>query len=121
MKALIVDDSKIVRNITAKILDELGIASDQAENGIEAIKKIKTNKYQIILLDWHMPEMDGMEFLDKVKAERLLDEGSKIIICTTENDPVKIESALLKGADEYIMKPYNKEIVEDKLKIIGVL
>ncbi len=120
MKTLIVEDSKVVRTVSRSIMNDLGIKSDEAENGLIALGKISQEKYDFILLDWNMPVMDGMEFLIKAREQNLLDE-TKVIFCTTEAEIDKITKAIEAGASEYIMKPFTKDIVEDKLKYLGLL
>ncbi len=120
MKALIVDDSKVVRSVISSILTSFNIDFDQAENGLVALDKIRENHFDFIILDWNMPELDGVGFLKKAKNENLITD-TKIILCTTENEFEKINEALEMGANEYIMKPFNKDILEDKLKILGII
>ena len=120
MKALIVDDSRVVRSVSGSILDEIGIAHEQAEHGAIALEKVREQKYRFILLDWNMPEMDGMEFLVAAMNENLL-EGTDVIFCTTESEIEKISEAIQKGASEYVMKPFDKDIIEDKLKYLGII
>ncbi|MDX1950455.1 MAG: response regulator [Rickettsiales bacterium] len=120
MKALVVDDSKVVRSVISSLLESFSIAYEQAENGLIALEKVRKSKFDFILLDWNMPELDGIGFLQKSKAENLIAD-TKIILCTTENEFEKISLALESGASEYIMKPFNKDILEDKLKILGII
>lgn len=121
MKALIVDDSKVVRMVSSTILSELNIESEQAENGEEALDKVSRNNYNFILLDWNMPVMNGYEFfLEAKKIEGFLDH-TKVIFCTTESDIEKISSVIEQGASEYIMKPFSKDIVEDKLRYLEII
>jgi two-component system chemotaxis response regulator CheY len=120
MHALIVDDSKVVRTASSRFLDDIGITYDMAEDGLVALGKIKTKKYDFILLDWNMPNMDGIQFLNE--AKKLKDfENTKVIFCTTEGEVEKITKAIDSGASEYIMKPFNKEIIEDKLRYLGLI
>lgn len=120
MKALIVDDSKVVRSVSSSILKEIGIDYDEAEDGTQALEKVRGGKYDFILLDWNMPNMGGMDFF---RAAKELEDFSntKVIFCTTESESDKITSALQEGASEYIMKPFSKEIVEDKLRLLGII
>lgn len=120
MHALIVDDSKVVRSVTSSILKELGISSEEAENGEIALQKVNSKNYDLIMLDWNMPVMNGPEFM--VAGKPILDKtGTKVIFCTTETEMEKVAEAINKGASEYIMKPYNKEIVRDKLEMLGLI
>lgn len=117
---LIVDDSKIARKFSARILTDLGIEIGEAENGQIALEKCKERKPDVILLDWNMPVMNGFEF---AQAFREIDEykGIVVIFCTTENEISKIQQAVQAGANEYIMKPYDSEILKDKLVQTGIL
>ena len=117
MLALIVDDSKVVRLASSQILDALKIKYEIAEDGAIALEKVKQTKYDFILLDWNMPNLNGMGFF--IEAKKLPDfEGTKVIFCTTESEIDKITKALETGASEYVMKPFNREIIEDKLKYL---
>lgn len=120
MKALIVDDSKVVRKVSSMILQEMGIDYDIAEDGKLALDKVQQNQYNFILLDWNMPNMTGIEFFTEAKKIEGF-EDTKVIFCTTESDIDKISSAMELGASEYIMKPFGKDIVEDKLKYLGLI
>lgn len=117
---LTVDDSKVVRKFATKIIEELGFAAREAGDGKEALDECSKEMPDVILLDWNMPVMDGMEFLKAFKemkgAERVV-----TIFCTTENDIAKIQEALENGAKEYIMKPFDIEIVRDKFIQTGLL
>jgi two-component system, chemotaxis family, chemotaxis protein CheY len=117
---LTVDDSKVVRKFAIKIIEELGFVPREAADGKEALEECAKEMPDAILLDWNMPVMDGMEFLKSFKnvngSERVV-----IIFCTTENDISKIQQALEHGAKEYIMKPFDIEIVKDKFIQTGLL
>jgi two-component system chemotaxis response regulator CheY len=120
MLALLVDDSKVVRTVTASILKDLSINSEEAENGKIALEMVMKKTYDFIVLDWNMPVMTGPEFMDAAK-EILQKTNTKVIFCTTETELDKISVAISKGAAEYIMKPYNKEIVKGKLEMLGLI
>jgi len=117
---LIVDDSKVVRKLARRMIEPLGFTIDEAEHGQEALDKCQSTKPDFILLDWYMPVMNGLEFL---KAFRALPEASatKIIFCTTENNPEHIMQAVTAGADEYVMKPFDEEIIKSKMSQVGLL
>jgi two-component system chemotaxis response regulator CheY len=117
---LIVDDSKVVRKVALKIFEELGFVCSEAEDGQKAVDACTAQMPYVILLDWNMPVMNGIEFLKKL---RTMPGGDvpKVMFCTTENDFSFIEQALAAGANEYIMKPFDKEIVQGKLDQIGAL
>jgi len=117
---LVVDDSSVIRKVARRILEGLDFAIAEAENGEEAIESCRKNLPDAILLDWNMPKMDGYDFL---RALRRLPGGDrpKVVFCTTENDVAHIARALHAGANEYIMKPFDKEIVEAKFQEVGLI
>lgn len=117
--ALVVDDSRVVRKFGSQMLERLGFTVAAAANGVEALQCCSDQVPDLILLDWNMPTMDGMEFLVRF---RLLYAGhdTAIIFCTTENDMERMHQALEAGANEFIMKPYDEDILRDKLQYIGM-
>jgi len=117
---LIVDDSKIVRKVMRKIIEPLGFEISEVENGQEALDICKKQNFTLIMLDWNMPVMTGIEFLKALRA--LADiEQPQVIFCTTENEFNKIQEALISGANEYVMKPFDEEIIRGKLEQLGLL
>lgn len=115
-----VDDSKVVRKVTLKIIDELGFKGIEACDGKEALEKCQIEMPDCILLDWNMPVMDGIEFLREFRTK----DGNQsvvVIFCTTENDISKIQEAISAGANEYVMKPFDKEIIKNKFIQTGLL
>jgi two-component system, chemotaxis family, chemotaxis protein CheY len=115
---LIVDDSSVIRKVARRILE--GLEFQIAENGEEALEACRRSLPDAILLDWNMPKMDGYDFLRLLR--RLPGgDGPKVVFCTTENDMAHIARALHAGADEYIMKPFDKEIVEAKFQEVGLV
>jgi two-component system, chemotaxis family, chemotaxis protein CheY len=117
---LIVDDSSVIRKVARRILEGLDFQIIEAEDGEQALTACRLSLPEAILLDWNMPRMDGYEFL---RALRRMPggEGPKVVFCTTENDVAHIARALHAGANEYIMKPFDKEIVESKFQEVGLL
>ena len=117
---LIVDDSGVVRKVARKILESLGFECSEAEDGQVALDACKEGMPTAILLDWNMPVMNGIEFLIEL---RQLPSGDTpmVIFCTTENEFSFIQKALAAGANEYIMKPFDKEIVEGKMMQLGLI
>jgi two-component system chemotaxis response regulator CheY len=117
---LVVDDSSVIRKVARRILEGLDFQIAEAENGEEAIEACRKQIPDAILLDWNMPKMDGYEFL---RALRRLPGGDKpkVVFCTTENDVAHIARALHAGANEYIMKPFDRDIVEAKFQEVGLL
>jgi len=117
---LVVDDSSVIRKVARRILEGLEFQIVEAEDGEQALEACKRQLPEAILLDWNMPKMDGYEFL---RSLRRLPGGDspKVVFCTTENDVAHIARALHAGADEYIMKPFDKEIVEAKFQEVGLI
>ena len=117
-KVLIVDDSKAIREIEKKYLEELGFEVLEAGNGKEALKVLEENPdIKLILLDWHMPVMNGYEFLLKLRANPTWSD-IKVMIVTTENQQKSIIDAIMAGANEYLMKPFDKEMLKVKIKYL---
>jgi two-component system chemotaxis response regulator CheY len=117
---MVVDDSSVIRKVARRILEGLDFQIVEAENGEEAIESCRKRLPEAILLDWNMPKMDGYEFL---RVLRRLPGGDKpkVVFCTTENDVAHIARALHAGANEYIMKPFDKDIVEAKFQEVGLI
>jgi two-component system, chemotaxis family, chemotaxis protein CheY len=117
---LVVDDSSVIRKVARRILEGLDFQITEAEDGQQALAQCQRQLPDAVLLDWNMPVMDGYEFL---KALRRLPGGDapKVVFCTTENDVVHIARALHAGANEYIMKPFDKDIVEAKFHEVGLI
>ncbi|HWW48548.1 MAG TPA: response regulator [Xanthobacteraceae bacterium] len=117
---LIVDDSSVIRKVARRILEGLDFRIIEAENGEEALEACKKELPDAVLLDWNMPVMDGYEFL---RTLRRMPNGDmpKVVFCTTENDVAHIARALHAGANEYIMKPFDKDIVTAKFHEVGLL
>ena len=119
-QVLIVDDSKVIRKVAQRILQALGFLTREAENGLEALNACRAMMPDAVLLDWNMPVMDGITFLEALRGlEGGL--GPKVVFCTTENEVAQIARALQSGADEYIMKPFDKQILASKLEEVGLL
>lgn len=112
---LIVDDSAVIRKIIRANLESLGFTCKEAENGAIAKSFCEAESPELILLDWNMPVMTGIEFL---KSLRQMKNGQApvVIFCTTENDMEHIQQALDAGANDFIMKPFDREIVRSKLE-----
>ena len=117
---LIVDDSRVIRTAAGRIVAELGFSVEEASNGQQALDICGQRRPDAILLDWNMPIMDGMEFLLALPESA---DGTKplVIFCTTESSMEHIQKALEAGANEYIMKPFDREILEAKFRQIGLL
>ena len=117
---LIVDDSKVIRKVARHILETLQFNVSEAVDGKEALTMCANDNPDVILLDWNMPVMSGMEFLRAYRAKSIQD-AAKVIFCTTENGIAHIQAAIDAGADEYVMKPFDRETLENKLQIVGCL
>jgi two-component system, chemotaxis family, chemotaxis protein CheY len=120
-KALVVDDSRAVRMILAKTLKELGFEVQEAANGREAWAVIEAERtaFTLVLSDWNMPEVNGLELLKRLRQDPGL-SSLIVVMVTTETELDQMAVALEAGANEYIMKPFTKEILVEKLQIAGV-
>jgi len=116
---LVVDDSKVIRKVARHILETLEFNVVEAGDGREALAYCQSSPPDVVLLDWNMPVMSGMEFLRALGTARL-DQRPKIVFCTTENGVGHIRAAIEAGADEYVMKPFDRETLESKLQIVGL-
>lgn len=120
MKALIVDDSRAVRSILSNMLRELGFEVAEARHGREALVHLNANAdTDIALVDWNMPEMNGLDLVVAVRNDDRL--GSiRLMMVTSETEVGQVMRAMAAGANEYVMKPFTKEILEDKLRLLGL-
>lgn len=116
---LIVDDSRLIRKFSRQSMESLGFAVSEATNGQEAIDSCESTMPDIILLDWNMPVMSGIEFLRLLRTSNYATQP-KVVFCTTESDAAHIEEAIAAGADEYVMKPFDHDTLHMKLQIVGV-
>ena len=117
---LVVDDSRVVRKIARRILEGLGFEVAEAGDGVEALAFCAAAMPDAVLLDWVMPTMDGLEFVKRLRAEPGGD-APLVLFCSSETSPTQIAQALDAGADEYIMKPFDGDIIEAKLAQVGLL
>jgi two-component system chemotaxis response regulator CheY len=117
---LIVDDSRVIRKVSRDIVQSLDFRVAEAENGQAGLLACETEMPDVILLDWNMPVMDGYAFLKSLR-DTPGGQAPKVIFCTTVNDLGQITKALEAGADEYIMKPFDKDILAAKFRELGVL
>ena len=117
---LVVDDSTVIRKIARRILEDMDFEIIEAEDGEQALEACKRGLPDAILLDWNMLVMDGFEFLGYLRRMPGGDQP-KVVFCTTENGIDHIARALDAGANEYIMKPFDKEIVEAKFQEVGLI
>ena len=117
---LIVDDSRVVRKVAARIIQDLKFDVREAGDGAEALKACRKHMPDAILLDWNMPVMNGLDFLRALRRE----EGGKkplVVFCSIENDAEHINEAIRSGADEFIMKPFDADILESKFAEVGLI
>ena len=120
MRALVVDDSRSMRTIILKQLKELGFEVYEAENGLEAMSRLhEVKNIHLVLLDWNMPEMDGLEVLSLIRAEPAYQEV-RVMMVTTESEMSRVATALEAGASEYLMKPFDREALLEKLILLGM-
>ena len=119
MRALIVDDSRYVRGYLRGLLQEQGIDCEEAGNGQEGMDLLDAgSKFDLAFVDWNMPVMNGLEMLKRLRAG---DDGElKVVMVTTEGEKDNILRALAAGADEYLMKPFDREALSEKLALLGV-
>lgn len=120
MRALIIDDSRAIRLILTRLLAELGIESDQAEHGGAALELLRSGAtFDFALVDWNMPEMNGYEFVAAVRADARWNH-MKLMMVTTETEMSQVVKALSAGANEYVMKPFTREVITEKLALLGL-
>jgi two-component system chemotaxis response regulator CheY len=120
MRALVIDDSRVVRMVIGKILREAGIEVIEAGNGREGLEQLRQNQpLQLVLVDWNMPEMNGLDFIQSVRAEPSYDDV-RIMMVTTETESEQVVRALNAGANEYLMKPFTKDILIAKLSMMDL-
>ena len=119
-RCLIVDDSKVIRLVARRILQELAFEVDEAADGREALEACQKEMPSGVLLDWHMPVVSGIEFLRELR--QMPGGGTPIVVfCTTNSDLTHIQEAIKSGADEYIIKPFDSEIIKHKFSQVGLL
>lgn len=120
MQALILDDSRAMRQILRRIIAPLGFEVIEAANGVEGLAHLRTNpETELALVDWNMPEMNGIDFVKTVRSD-LKNKKMKLVMITTESEPAKVARALMLGVDEFIVKPFAFEELLQKLQLIGV-
>ena len=120
-RALVVDDSKAVRMIVGRTLHELGYEVAEASNGREALEVMRAEKgaVSLVLADWNMPEVNGLDLLKQLRQDPEL-ASVVIVMVTTETELDHMTAALEAGANEYVMKPFTREILIEKLEMTGV-
>jgi two-component system, chemotaxis family, chemotaxis protein CheY len=121
MKALILDDSRTLRRILGDMLRQLGLEVSEAADGREALQLLEQDGLpDVVLVDWNMPTMNGLEFVQAVRAQDRL-RNLPLMMVTTETEMDQMATALSAGANEYLMKPFNRDSVTEKLQLLEVL
>jgi two-component system chemotaxis response regulator CheY len=116
---LVVDDSRVIRTVARKILEELHYSVDEAEDGMTGLRAVRERMPDLIFLDWNLPSMKGLEFVKSVRGQQA--GGHPVILfATTESDAGDIAAAMAAGANDYVMKPFDASAVRAKLADIGV-
>ncbi|MEX1147433.1 MAG: response regulator [Sphingomonadales bacterium] len=110
----------MIRKVARNILEELNFETSEAADGKRALEACTLSMPDVVLLDWNMPEMNGLDFL-KALRNSPGGEAPVVVFCTTENDMTHISAAMTAGADEYIMKPFDREIIEAKFQQVGLI
>jgi two-component system chemotaxis response regulator CheY len=119
LHCFIVDDSEIIRKFTRLIFENLGFRVSEADSSVAALERLRTEAPDYILVDWRMPETNSIEFISKLRTLPL-ERRPYIIYVVTENEPHEIKRAIANGADSFLLKPFNREIIEMKLAEIRV-
>lgn len=120
MRALVIDDSKAIRSILGKMLRDLGFEVYDAGDGREALERLKeVGKTELALVDWNMPVMNGLEFVEAIRANAEHND-MRLMMVTTETEMSQVVKALEAGANEYVMKPFTKDIILEKLNLMGI-
>jgi two-component system chemotaxis response regulator CheY len=119
-RALMVDDSRVIRAIVGRTMQELGFETEEAGDGQGALDRLKQGTPpSVMLIDWNMPGLNGLELVQAVRANPAWSEVRMIMI-TSENEIDRVQKALEAGADEYIMKPFTKDMIQEKLTLLGI-
>jgi two-component system, chemotaxis family, chemotaxis protein CheY len=124
MNALIVDDSRAIRRILSGMLADIGFAVAEASHGKEALAHLQVHaasasRPDLVLVDWNMPEMNGLELVQAVRRDERF-ASIPLMMVTTETEMAQVLRALEAGAQEYVMKPFTKEVIEEKLRVLGL-
>ncbi len=120
MRVLIVDDSRAIRRIIGEIMKQLGFETSEAGNGIEALQRLEElGAPDLVLVDWNMPEMNGLDFIKAVRANPEYSD-LPLMMVTTETEMERMALAFMAGVNEYVMKPFDKATILDKLQLLGI-
>lgn len=120
MRALVVDDSRAIRRIVGDMLQQLGMEVTFAGNGLEALAELeKAGAFEVALVDWNMPEMDGLSLVKAIRADAR-HAALPVLMVTTETEMESMSLALGAGVNEYVMKPFDKDVIQGKLQLLGL-
>ncbi len=120
MRALVVDDSRATRRIVGDIMRRLGYEITEAGNGREALDRLEEfGAPDVVLVDWNMPVMDGLEFIKHVRANEAF-ALLPLMMITTETEMERMAYAFVAGVNEYVMKPFDEATIHEKLRLIGI-
>ena len=120
MRALVIDDSRAMRAILGQMLRQSGFEVAEAGNGREGLERLRQiERADVALVDWNMPEMNGFEFVRAVRADPAY-RDLRLVMVTTETEASQVMSALEAGANEYVMKPFNRDVIVEKLSLLGL-
>jgi two-component system, chemotaxis family, chemotaxis protein CheY len=120
VQALVIDDSRAMRLILGRMLRELGLVVAEAADGVQGLTKLDDGlEPEIMLVDWNMPNMSGIEFVAAVRQPPYSSQA-RLVMVTTETEVVQVMRALEVGADEYVMKPFTKQAIFEKLQLLGL-
>jgi two-component system chemotaxis response regulator CheY len=116
---LVIEDSRVIRTVARRLFEELDFATGEAEDAMAALRACREHMPDVIFVDWNLPGMSGLEFVKSLRAQTG-GERPVILFCTTENDVAEIGHAVAAGANDYVMKPFDRAILRAKLAEIGV-
>ena len=120
MRALVIDDSRAMRSILTGILEEIGFEVEQAKDAEDALSLLEEDEnFELALVDWNLPEMSGLDLVKTVRDMSDL-KNLRLMMVTTETQLARVREALIAGADEYIMKPFDKDMLLEKLTLLGI-
>ncbi len=120
MRVLVVDDSRAIRRIVSDIMKQLNFEVIEAGNGLEALDRLQQyGAPDIVLVDWNMPEMNGLDFIRAVRANPIYAD-LPLMMVTTETEMERMALAFMAGVNEYVMKPFDKQTIHDKLQLLGI-
>jgi len=120
VRALVIDDSRAIRSILGNIMKDLGFEVSDAKHGLDALERLKQNgPIELALVDWNMPEMNGFDFVTAVRGNPAF-KAMFLVMVTTETEMSQVAKAIEAGANEYIMKPFTKEMIAEKLRLLGM-